>query len=169
MAEQNSERADRLVRAYNRMLERIKATGEKSVAALRDRVDEAKRQASESGELTPEEADEVGDYLKKDLDGAASYLDESGRDLGDWLRFDLQLAETALARLFADVVDQSRVELAQWERQGELWHTGEITGIGTLECDNCGEVLEFRHTARVPPCPRCRSTAFRKQFTGLGG
>lgn len=169
MAEQNSEGTERLVRAYNRMLERIRGTGEQNVADLKDRVEEAKREAASQGELTPDEAEEVGDYVKRDLDAASTYLDESGRDLGDWLRFDLQMAESALARLFADVVDQSRVELAQWERQGELWHTGEITGIGTLQCDNCGEILEFRHTARVPPCPRCRGTDFRKQFSGLGG
>lgn len=168
MSDKPESRGDKLVEAYHRMLERLRRSDDQSTAALKDQVEQAKQHATRTGELSPEEAEEVGEYLKKDIDAAASYVTASEHDtMGDWLRFDLQLAESALAKLFADVVDQSRVELAQWQQQALEWHTGEVTGIGMLECLNCGEQLVFRHAARVPPCPRCHGTSFRKQFSGF--
>lgn len=168
MSDKPESAGDKLVEAYHRMLERLRRSNDQSAAGLKEQVEAAKKQAAKSGELTPDEAEEVGEYLKKDIDAAASFVTDSEHDtMGDWLRFDLQLAESALANLFADVVDQSRVELAQWQQQALEWHTGEVTGIGVLECLNCGEQLVFRHPARVPPCPRCHGTSFRKQFSGL--
>lgn len=168
MSERNEAPKDKLVEAYRRMLERVRASDERTTSGLKAQVEAAKQEATRSHELTPEEAEQVGESLKKDIDAAASFLVNSDHEtMADWLRFDLQLAESALAQLFVDVVDQSRVELAQWQQQGLEWQTGEITGIGVLECLNCGALLEFRHTARIPACPRCAGSRFRKQFSGF--
>ena len=52
--------------------------------------------------------------------------------------------------------------------QAELagYHTGEITGPGTLVCDNCGEELHFHKPSRIPPCPKCKGTSFHRKREG---
>ena len=107
---------DKQVRAYDRMLERLKAAwhkaGQGTLPTLLQNLEQAQEKASELGELTREEAARVAEYLRRDLQDAGEYLADSGRQLGDWLEFDLKFAESKLADLFASVVDQSRVELA---------------------------------------------------------
>ena len=41
-------------------------------------------------------------------------------------------------------------------------HAGEITAFGTLQCKSCGEVIHLRGPGRIPPCPRCHGTTYRR-------
>src|SRR3990172_8557090 len=69
---------DRLVTAYNRMMERVRAlldeAGHKALPTLQHRVDAAREKAVELGELTREEAEKIGEYLKRDIEDVAEYL-----------------------------------------------------------------------------------------------
>ena len=44
------------------------------------------------------------------------------------------------------------------------YKTGEIAGAGTLECKECGQILRYEKPTRIPPCPKCRNTLFRRGF-----
>ena len=119
----------------------------------------------ELGELTREEAEQVGRWLKRDLLHAADYLKEAGRELVDWIALDFDLLEQEFLEWFEKAVDQSRVELILFQEQLQEmaeWHTGEVTGPGVLACVSCGERLHFTRTARIPPCPKCHGTVFRR-------
>jgi len=160
---------DRLVAAYNRMLERIRnmmgETPRGEGPHLQQAIDNAKERATEMGELSREEAERVGDYLRRDVDDAAKFINDSGRELGDWLRFDWQLVERSIADMFAQTVDHTRLELDRLAERADAigeWHAGEVVGIGTLQCKGCGEVLRFHHTAHIPPCPKCHGTRYRR-------
>ena len=161
------DREAHLPQAYTRMLERVRATLGRTEHSPLPRVQgwitEAKDRAVELGELTREEAERVGDYLRRDLVDAADYLGETGRELRDWLRFDLELVEDRLREVFASMVDHTRLELdrlAEEARSSETLSTGEVTGFGTLRCLGCGLEIEFREPAGIPPCPRCAATRF---------
>jgi hypothetical protein len=160
---------ERLSTAYHRMLERVKGAVEQTEKGtgprLHNAVDKAKHTATELGELTREEAEKVASFLRRDLHDAARFVADSGKELRDWLQFDFELVEDSLADLFSSAVDQTRVELGQWGEQATIageWHSGEITGIGTLQCKNCGEVLHFRKVGHIPPCPKCHGSRFRR-------
>jgi len=166
------EAKDKLTQAYDTMLKRLKDVWhdaeEKALPTLKENLDLAKEKASELGELTREEADKVADYVKRDLREAAEVLSENGKQLKDWLKFDLEFAEVKLAEMFASVADTTRIELerlAERARQVGEWHTGEITSVGILRCSECGELLHFEKTGHIPPCPKCRGTVFKKEFT----
>ncbi len=168
MAKENGN-GERWTDAYNRMLERIRHRIEElehdTKPRLEHAVEKAQETASELGELTREEAEKISLYLRRDLQDAAEFVADSGRELSDWLRFDWQLVEQGMADLFTRVVDQTRVELGQLQQRAEAfgeWHTGEVAGIGTLECKSCGEHVTFTRTGRIPPCPRCHGTTFRR-------
>ncbi len=163
---------DHLVHGYERMLERVRrhlhedeSKEEKHESRLHEALERAKAKAVELGELTREEAEQVGAWLRRDLLHAADYLKEAGRDLVDWLALDLALLEQEFLEWFRQAVDQSRVELILFQEQLEEmaeWHTGEVTGPGVLVCVACGERLHFTRAGRIPPCPKCHGTVFRR-------
>ncbi|NIR61285.1 MAG: zinc ribbon-containing protein [Gammaproteobacteria bacterium] len=160
---------ERWIQAYNRMLERVKhaleEAEEHTLPKLGQAVDWAKEHAVELGELTRNEAEKVGEYVKRDLHDAGEYLSESSTDLRGWLRFDLELIEGQLLELFSKAADKTSMEWAALRRrmdQAARYHTGEVTGPGSLECMACGEVMAFHRTGHIPPCPRCHGTVFER-------
>ncbi len=131
---------------------------------LHQAIDQA-AQSSDVQALAGEHAEPLAEALKKDLHAAARYLHDTGKELKDWFGFDVLLLEDRLADLFAKGADQTTVELLKLKQQAALapYHTGEITGPGTLVCDACGEVLHFHRAGHVPPCPRCKGTVFHRR------
>lgn len=165
----NDKTSDKLIQGYNRMMERVREGIEqaesRALPVLREAIEKARQTAVELEELSHDEAQKVAAWLKRDLQDAGRHLAESREELADWLRFDLELIEDSLLEVFSRVADRTRLE---WEQlQAELesdppYHTGEVTGPGTLYCAYCNEELHFHHTARIPPCPRCHGTTFRR-------
>ncbi|MFO1433556.1 MAG: zinc ribbon-containing protein [Candidatus Competibacteraceae bacterium] len=163
---------DKLIQAYNRMMERVKIRLEELEAAekdalprLRHGIEHAMEKAVELGELSREEAQRIGAYLKRDLQDAGYYLATTGKEIGDWLRFDLDLVEDRLLDLFSKAADKTSLDRLQFEEtlaEESTYQAGEITGPGTLQCDNCGERLAFHATSRIPVCPGCAGTRFSR-------
>ena len=166
---------DKLVEAYERMLKRTHDTieqAEKETApAFRELLHRTRDNMVELGELTREEAHKVADYVERDVKDAASYIAETGESIKSWWRFDLDLMEERMLDVFSRVADQTSVQLHHWAeqaRQAGLYHTGEVTGPGTLVCDSCGAQIQMHKTGRIPPCPKCHATGF-KRATGPAG
>lgn len=160
---------DKLVQAYNRMLERARHALEeaesKALPNIRHSIDKARETAVELGELSQEEAGKIAYYLKRDLQDAGRHLAETRQELGGWLRFDLDRIEDRLLEMFSRVADQTRVEWAELRKELERdppYHSGEVTSPGTLYCAACNEAVHFHHTARIPPCPKCKNGTFRR-------
>ena len=159
---------DRLVGAYERMLERVhEATDSverKTVPWLREALADAREKAVELEELTREEAEKISTYVERDLRDAAEYLAESGQEFRDWLAFDMTLIQDRFLDMFAGMADQTALALrniAERAREVNTYRTGEITAPGVLECAGCGELLHFEKTGRIPPCAKCQGTEFR--------
>lgn len=159
---------ERRVHGYNRMMERVKtAIGADSTVAvnLSEAIAKARDKAVEAEELTREEAEQIGEYLRRDLVDAGHFLADSHNELADWLHFDLELIEDKLAELLQGVADRTRVDLAllaEHARHADEYFSNELVGGGTLECVNCGKQLSFHKTGHIPPCPACRQTRFRR-------
>jgi hypothetical protein len=164
------DRKERLAQAYDHMLEGVRdwiqELEDATVPAIEKALDNAREKTMELNELTREEADKVGEYLRRDLLHLGEHLDEKkDDDLRSWFRMDLELIETKLADLFSSVADRTTVELERLREiasLSEFWSTGEITGPGILECTACGEQLHFSKTGHIPPCPKCHATNFKR-------
>ncbi|MEZ5582730.1 MAG: zinc ribbon-containing protein [Candidatus Competibacteraceae bacterium] len=169
---ESSQHNRKLVSAYDRMVERVKTlldeleqAEKEALPNLHRSIEHAAEKAVELGELTREEAHQVGAYLKRDLQDAGHYLAETGHDLNTWLRFDLELIEERLLEFFASAADKTRLELLSFSETIERashYTSGEITGPGTLQCDQCGKPLAFHATAVIPNCPACGATVFTR-------
>jgi polyhydroxyalkanoate synthesis regulator phasin len=161
---------DKMVAAYEKLLKRTQETLEQaqkdSVPRFRELLEKARDNLVEIGELTREEAHKVSEYLRRDVEDAASYIADTGQDIREWWRFDLELVEQRMMDMFAKVADQTSLQLAQWAetaRQMNLYQAGEITGPGTLVCDKCGAETHFIQAGRIPPCADCAGTTFRRK------
>ena len=153
---------DKLIEAYDQMLERAKEFTETTVQKP---MEKAMETAIELGELTRDEAERVYMYLRRDMEETAHHLSESGKELRDWFRFDMEQVESRMLETFSRLVDYSRVELARMSgklKVEETWHTGEISGIGTLACVECGTEIHFHKTGHIPPCPKCHGTIYKR-------
>lgn len=158
-------RKDKLVASYEQMLERIRQTLDKTEKTLEHALSDARETAIELGELTRDEAEQVAAYVKRDLQDMAQYLEERGQDLDTWFHIDLELIEARLKELIFSVADPTRVgwaEMSTRANEGERYHTGEVSGPGTLQCVACGKQIEFHAAGRIPPCPQCHATEFRR-------
>jgi polyhydroxyalkanoate synthesis regulator phasin/predicted RNA-binding Zn-ribbon protein involved in translation (DUF1610 family) len=164
---------DKLVQAYEEMLQRTHAAMEQAeketVPALREFLDKARDSMVELGELTREEAAKVADYVERDIKEAAEYLTQTGADLRQWWRFDVSQVQERLLEMFSSVADQTSLQLQNWARQARQavgYHTGEITGPGTLLCAACGAELQMHKPGHIPPCPKCHGTLFKRPAAG---
>ncbi len=162
----------RWIDAYDQMAERVKfrlealEQVEKAVfPQLHASIEHAAEKAIELGELTREEAQLIGSYLKRDLEDAGQYLSNTGRELRDWLRFDVELLEDRMLDFFQRGVDQSRLDFLAFkdiEANAERieYYSGEITGPGTLQCEQCGGRVICHTTTAIVPCLACGGTVF---------
>lgn len=173
---EKSDAVDKLVDAYERMLKRTHDTIERAeketVPAFRELLHKTRDSMVELGELTREEAHKVAEYVERDIEDAATYIANTGEDLKSWWRFDLDLMEQRMLDAFSRAADQTSLELRNWAeqaRQAGLYHTGEITGPGTLVCDSCEAEIHMHKTGRIPPCPKCHATGFKRPTGPKGG
>ena len=169
MTEQHPSPAERLAAAYNRMLERISELMEdaedKGIPTLEEGIRQAADKAVELGEVTREEAEQLGGWIKRDMEEATQYLASGGREFAAWLKFDIGQVEERLLDVLLSVADRTKLELAAFERAMEannVYKTGEITGAGVLECSGCGARAHYYETATVAACPKCGGTKFKR-------
>ena len=160
---------DRLIAAYDRMLDHIHNNIEKwedsAKPLLHTLVEKAKHTSSELGELSREEAEQIGGYLKRDIQDAAHHLADTKADLRAWFRFDLERIEDGLRNAFSNIADKTSLDMAKFQHDLDdslRYHTGEISGPGTLHCVSCNQPLHFHGTGHIPPCPNCKHTVFQR-------
>jgi hypothetical protein len=166
---QKRDAVDRMVAAYDRMLkqaqEGISGAHKETVPRLRELLDKTRDHMVELGELTREEATRVAAYVERDIKDLAAYIADAGSGLREWWRFDLRVMEERMLEVFSSVADQTSLQLREWAEQARrapAYRTGEITGPGTLNCETCGEELNFLKAGRIPPCPKCGGTGYRR-------
>ncbi|MCF7984993.1 MAG: zinc ribbon-containing protein [Thiohalocapsa sp.] len=160
--------ADRLVDAYNSMLERTREgieQAQETTPKLRHMLEGVRDNMVELGELTREEAHKIAEYVERDIEDAATYLVDTGETWRDWWRFDLELMEQRMLDAFTSVADQTSLQLSSWAeqaRRANLYQAGQIAGPGTLICDRCGAETHFTRTGRIPACADCGGLVFRR-------
>lgn len=132
-------------------------------------VDEALKKASEEisagGDYTREQAERIGSYLRRDLSELGQKAQEAGETVYQAVEPHRVAAgvQSGLARLLNSTADL----LNEWAGRTEQvleYRTGEVTSPGTLSCKGCGTEMHFKSTHRIPPCPSCHKTIFRKSY-----
>jgi len=135
----------------------------------RKNLDEALKKASDEitagGGYTREQADKIGAYLRRDLAEVGKKAQHARDAVINAVEPHRVVAgmQSGLAKLLATSADLL-TELAGKSEQVLEFKTGEVTSPGTLTCKACGKEMHFKATVRIPPCPHCRKTLFRKSY-----
>lgn len=160
-----------LIEAYNQMMSRVKdsidSAESHAIPTLQKAIEHARNQAVHLGEISAAEAEEVGNYIKRDINDAAEYLMESSHEFSEWLMLDLDIIEQKVLQLFLSVADRTRIELEQFSHPGcdlssIVYSSGEITGPGSLICTHCGQMIQFNTTDTIPLCHHCKGSSFKR-------
>lgn len=160
---------DNLVNGYRKMTERLadrlhnienvtRETLHDVLAGLRDESVSLK-------ELTLSEAQQVADWVKRDFYAVTQEAKNTREEFREWFPFEIKVEESYLWDKIMSAADKTTVDLLELKEEAmladfELWHTGEVTAPGILECTKCGEQLHFSSTGHIPPCPKCNNTTF---------
>ena len=168
MSQKHNDPIDILGSIYEKMYENaadgLQKAEHKTAPLLHQLIEDAKEKLSELEEVTREDLDKVAQYLERDMNDAARYLTETGAEFSDRLGFETALLESEFLYQMLKTADPTTLELLKLKEQAEsaAYHTGEITGPGTLVCDQCGEKIHFYRAGKIPPCPKCHATSFHR-------
>ena len=145
--------------------EQLLASKEKSMEWLHHAVDVSADQLEKAGDFSKEEGERARRFLKRDL--AATQMDFTrARD-----SFNRGLSPSRISGGFLGLASHlfgNMGDLFQgWATKSEdvlAFKTGEVSGPGKLTCTDCGTELNLERSSRIPPCPKCHKTAFRKSY-----
>ena len=135
----------------------------------RKTVDEALKKAgdeiSSGGEFTREQAEKIANYLRRDLGAVGNKIKKTRATVitaaePHRLAAGVQSGLAKLLHTAADVL----TDVAERSEKTIEFRTGEVTSPGTLTCKDCGKEMSLKSTVRIPPCPSCHKTVFRKSY-----
>ena len=168
MIQMSHQSSNRLIDAYNQMMASIRAAFESpddKDMSLSKAMSMARDEITHLTDVTQDEAEEISNFIKRDINDAAEYMMETSSEFSDWLMLDIEVIERKLIDLFLSVADKTRLELEQFgvqNRELSLYYSGEITGPGTLLCDTCGHRVAFTTTSQIGKCEQCGHNTFRR-------
>jgi Zn finger protein HypA/HybF involved in hydrogenase expression len=159
--------------AYEAMYDRFTARAselytagqEKSREAMEKAMDAARQQLAAASEISAEQGALFKEYMKRDLEQTEQDMRALGKETKEYLH-PARLGAGALSSL-ARMLEATSSALQTLSRKAEeslQYSTGDITTAGTLTCVKCGQTVQLKRTTRIPPCPSCSGTHFRKGY-----
>ncbi|PIE42867.1 MAG: metalloendopeptidase [Gammaproteobacteria bacterium] len=162
--------SQKAVHAYDRIIHRV----ESAVADIENRtwetikkeVDDAIEFEQGVAELTREEIDLLGAYVKRDLEGMMRFVSETRHGLAEWLKIDVALVEKKMKESLFSIADKTRVEQMELEHKTHHDHgiyvKGEIASPGMLQCSECGYMVCLTQTTMIEACHECDNHYFKR-------
>lgn len=154
---------------YDRFTERARelfeAGQEKSKEAMEKAMETAREQIAAAGEFSAEQGEQFKQYMRRDLAQTAINMRALGQEAKERLH-PARLGAGALSSM-ARVLEATGAALQSLSRKTEdalHYNTGDITAAGTLSCTQCGQKVQLKRTTKIPPCPNCHGTQFRKGY-----
>lgn len=163
------DKREKLVAAFEHMVESVGEAMHEAEEALSPTVDEmvhnAQVLARDLYALSQEEAESLGNTLKRDIDKANEVLIRESRELKDWWSFDVELVEDRFAEMIARAADKTWLQFRAFEsgaHPGNRYRSGEICNPGTFACRACGDRFELIAIGQLEPCSSCGGSEFKR-------
>ncbi|VUD68911.1 hypothetical protein TDB9533_04271 [Thalassocella blandensis] len=152
---------------YEKLAERahqiFRDSSEKTLASLEVAIEKAREGLVKAGEISQSESQRLKEYLRRDIEQGAKYFDTFKEQASEKLqpgrvRANLLDLTSTLAHSASHLFDK----LGEWADSTASYHTGQVTGPGTLMCRHCSKEMNFKKSGNIPPCPSCKKTEFRR-------
>ncbi len=163
MNEQNDRKNEQEeISLYEKLVSRTADLLEEGKKTFDEALKRAKEELAAAGDFSREQADRLGEYVRRDLRENADKAREAVKKAVEPLRLAAGV-QSAFSRILTSTAE-TLTELAQRSEKSLEYKTGEITSPGTLTCKDCEAEMHMTKTTRIPPCPKCHKTVFRKSY-----
>jgi isocitrate dehydrogenase len=138
---------------------------EKGHQGLTIALENTRQELTEAGDFSAEQSQDLMDYLTRDLEQTIADMEEIGDAAKEKLH-PSRLGDGALASTIAvfETTNKSLHTLSQKPKTAISYKTGELSSAETLNCESCGQEINLKATAHIPPCPKCKATTFSKSY-----
>jgi len=157
----------KLVAAYEHMVDSVGQALHEAEEALAPTVDEivhnAQQLARDLYALSQEDAEMLGNTLRRDMHKADEILNQQSKELKDWWSFDVALVEDKLAEMVSRAADKTWLDFrafANEDHQASVYRSGEICSPGTFSCTHCSHEFALTATAQLESCHECENGEF---------
>lgn len=145
----------------SRTKELIEGARDLTTDAVDAAIDKAKEELAAANEFSHEQGERLESFLRRDLKTTREHAASLKEGIQPQrVAFGIQSVMAGifakLGDLFQDWADKVEVRLS--------YRTGEVCSPGTLTCDECENEIHMTATGRVPPCPKCHATEFRRSY-----
>ncbi|RLB62371.1 MAG: hypothetical protein DRH08_12560 [Deltaproteobacteria bacterium] len=147
---------------YEKLASRTADLLEEGKKTYEEALKKAKDELSAAGDFSREKADKLGEYVSRDLKENAEKTRDAVKKAVEPQRLAAGVHST-----FSRILNSAAETLSEFAEKSEKsleYKTGEITSPGTLTCKECEAEMHMTKTARIPPCPKCHKTVFRKSY-----
>lgn len=156
-------------RAYDaivaRVSEQLRRTQDRGADAMNNAIQRAQELTHSAGEFTSEQIERASGYVRRDIFSLSENRERASELFKQRLR--PSRVRDGFLSLASEVFERAGSGLSRVSDRLERplqFNTGDITGPGTLTCDECGSQMRFRNSGRIPPCPKCHATSFKKSY-----
>lgn len=160
---ENNEPED--VNLYKKIISRTEELLESGRKNLDEALKRAGDELSSAGSFTRKRAEKISTFVKRDIQHV---VENTGKAKEAFKKaVDPKRVTVGTQSIFSKVLLGAADKLSSWAKKSEPhpeFKTGEVTSPGILICKNCGEEIHMEKTARIPPCPKCHKTLFRKSY-----
>jgi Zn finger protein HypA/HybF involved in hydrogenase expression len=163
MNDQNNKKAEQEeIGLYEKLASRTADLLEEGKKTFDEALKRAKDELSAAGDFSRERADKIGEYVRRDLKANAGKVTDAVKKAVEPMRVAAGV-QSAFSRILTSAA-ATLAELAERSEKLLEYKTGEITSPGTLTCKDCDAEMHMTKTTRIPPCPKCHKTVFRKSY-----
>jgi len=157
-----SKEVDQYDQLAARFKELFEAGAEKSSDLAHTALEKAREQLTAAGAFSEEQGKKLQGFMERDFSQLTSSMRDEARERLNPAR----LGAGALASFSSLLHAASSIlsDAAGRAEKGLLCRSGEITSAGTLMCISCEHEIHMKKTGRVPPCPKCHATEFKKSY-----
>jgi len=163
MSDQNEKKEEQEeIGLYEKLASRTADLLEEGKKTFDEALKKAKEELSAAGDFSREQADRLGEYVRRDLKENAEKAKAAVIKAVEPQRVAAGV-QSAFTRILTTAAE-TLTELAEKSEKSLEFKTGEITSPGTLTCKDCDAEMHMTKTTRIPPCPKCHKTIFRKSY-----
>jgi hypothetical protein len=150
---------------YEKMSKRTVEILEEGKKTFDEALKKASEEMSGAGEFSSEQADKVKSWVRRDF----ALMGEHAEKARDSFKKAVEPHRVAAGAqsLFSWLLNSTAETLSGWAEKTEKqleYKTGEVTSPGTLTCKACEAEMHLKSNVRIPPCPKCYKTLFRKSY-----
>lgn len=163
MTDQNDKKVEQEeIGLYEKLAARTADLLEEGKKTFEEALKRAKEELASAGDFSREQADKLGEYVRRDLKENADKARKAVIKAVEPQRV-VAGVQSAFTRILTSAAE-TLTELAERSEKSLEYKTGEITSSGTLTCKECNAEMHMTKTTRIPPCPKCHKTIFRKSY-----